>query len=335
MVSFSQDQPIIFILGAGFCVDAASEAGNPTGVQGPAKYPIVSELLKVCFAKDSLPPEKSIEDLFQECIDKNNREPIKRLYDILMEADYFITPNLKMGGSREENVYMRFLDDFPISPLITFNYDSFPEILLLSKKVWRPEDGYGVFAKTKFGFGSDQFKSSLPKNSKRLILHLHGVLCVYPDEFYIEYEPDSIYGALRERENPIYIFDPDKITHCFTPYVPIPPTDDFKYPEFRVLAPVPNKSKGLNSIFIQEVYRQAKALIGKSKMIVVIGYSFNTNDKDSYLPLLKVAVNRRILVVSPNSGSLVMRLKDEYPDINWGWKDMSFKEWVLKKYPGI
>ena len=115
---------IVFLLGAGFNVDAANEAGNPKAVQYPAKYPVVSDLLKLCFNLNSLPPNKSIEDLFQECIKGRKEEPITKFYDILMEADYFITPWLFMDERYRDNVYMRFLNDFPMSPLITFNYDS-------------------------------------------------------------------------------------------------------------------------------------------------------------------------------------------------------------------
>ena len=84
------NRPVLFLLGAGFNVDAASEAGNPIGTQAPIEYPVVSDLLKKCFHRDSIPAKKSIEDLFQDCIDEGNREPINILYDTLMEADYYI-----------------------------------------------------------------------------------------------------------------------------------------------------------------------------------------------------------------------------------------------------
>ena len=330
-----QEEPVIFLLGAGFCVDAAYEAGNPTGVERPAKYPLVHELLRLCFAKESLPPNQSIEDLFQESIDERNLEPRRILYETLMEADYYITPHLIADGSHRENVYMRFFADFPISPLLTFNYDSLPEILLLSKKAWRPEDGYGVPVRAEFKSGLAADESSFPAKSQRIIFHLHGSLCIYPDEFYTEYEPGSKYGILREKERPEYIFDPDITGHRFFPFDRIPPTQNYRYKEERVIAPVPDKAKGLDSNFIKAVYGQAIDLIHNASGIIVIGYSFNTNDRASYFPLLKAAEKKRILIVSPDAKSLVQRLKDEFPRIDWRWEAMSFKEWVINGYLGI
>jgi len=328
-------KPIIFILGAGFCMDAAAEAGNPPGIQEPVKYPSLFEFLKVCFDKNVLPPNKSIEDLFQESIDKRDRKPIKILCETLMEADYFITPQLKVDGSHRKNVYMRFLDDFPVSHLITFNYDSLPEILLLSKKVWRPEDGYGVPVRAKLKFRSSSNELSLPYKSHRVILHLHGSLCLYSDEFYTEYKQGSNYGMQRKKQKSDYIFDPDNIGKCFVPFGRISPTENYKYKEERVIAPVPNKAKGLKGEFIKNVYGQAIDLISNSRTIVVIGYSFNTNDLASYSPLLKVAAKKRVLLVSPDANSLVLRLKKEYYNIKWCCKAMSFKEWVLSDYPDL
>lgn len=67
---------IIFLLGAGFNVDAASEAGNPDEPGHSVRYPIVSELSKICFQLYTLPFGKTIEDLFQESIDKRENKPL-------------------------------------------------------------------------------------------------------------------------------------------------------------------------------------------------------------------------------------------------------------------
>jgi len=330
-----QDEPVIFLLGAGFCVDSAYEAGNPTGVECPAKYPLVHELLRLCFGQEFLPPNKSIEDLFQESIDKRNLKPRKILYETLMESDYYVTPHLMPDGSHRENVYMRFFDDFPTSTLITFNYDSLPEILLLNKKAWRPEDGYGVPVRAEFKSGLASNESSFPAKSQRIILHLHGSLCIYPDEFYTEYDPGSKYGILREKERLEYIFDPDIIGHRFFPFDRIPPTQNYRYKEERVIAPVPDKANILDNNFIKAVYSQAINLIRNANKVIVIGYSFSPNDQASYFPLLKAAENKRILIVSPDAKSSVQRLKDKSPRIDWRWEAMSFREWVINGYPGV
>ena len=102
-----------------------------------------------------------------------------------------------------------------------------------------------------------------------------------------------------------------------------------------MIAPVPDKAKGLDSNFIKAVYGQAIDLIHNASGIIVIGYSFNTNDRASYFPVLKAAEKKRILIVSPDAKSLVQRLKDLFPRIDWRWEAMSFKEWVINGYPGI
>jgi len=55
---------------------------------------------------------------------------------------------------------------------------------------------------------------------------------------------------LRFNKEPDFIFDPDKLGHCFFPFERVPPSLGFKYVEERVIAPVPNKAKGLKGEFI-------------------------------------------------------------------------------------
>ena len=116
----------IFLLGAGFNCDATSEACRkkpfPPGIK--PRYPLVNDLLKNCFEIDTLPSGKSIENLFQDSINSGNGKPLDKLYDLIMEADYYLTPLLKFDGTKADNIYMKFLYDFPDSPLLTFNYDS-------------------------------------------------------------------------------------------------------------------------------------------------------------------------------------------------------------------
>jgi hypothetical protein len=329
------DNPIVFILGAGFCVDAASEAGIPVINNRPVSYPLVSELLKLCFNLTSLPPNKSIEDLFQESIDNKEIKPRENLIYSLMEADYFLTPKLQKGGSHEKNVYMYFLDRFSKAPIITFNYDSLLEILMYSKKLWRPDDGYGVQVNASLGFGSDKFASTLPQSSNRLILHLHGTLCVYESDFSVEYPQESKEGRIRLRKKPLFRFDPDSITHCFSPYEGFPPDEAFRYPYERVIAPIPNKVTGLRNGFIKRSYRSAIELIRKAKQIIVIGYSFNSNDHASYAPLFDDITNCEVLVISPHAEALIDRMNREYANIKWCGKNCSFKDWVINGFPGV
>lgn len=314
-------ETVAFILGAGFSVDAASEAGYPAETLPifgwPARYPLVSDLLKVCFNIDILPHGKSIESLFQEQIDKGDSGPLDILYKYIMALDYHITCyRLKYD---DNNVYMRFLRHFPKSPLITFNYDSLPEILLLSDGSWSPIDGYGVPVQVE----QKTIGSPPLKESRRPILHLHGSLCVN-------------YPATLESlgRGPEFFFDPDNLGHCFShfarafrsPYI---------YVVDRAIAPVPDKAKGLKGAFIRAVYNKAMELLNAANQIIVIGYSFNQYDHTSYAKLLTAVPGKPVLLVAPCADALIERLVIEYPNILWEAECRSFKEWVYNGYPGV
>lgn len=331
----STGDSLVFLLGAGFSVDAASEAGNPLALASgrPARYPLIYELLDVCFGKDVLPSNKSIEDLFQESIDIGERQPLDTLYDLLMEADYYITPCLRRGGSHEDNAYLRFLRYFPKVPLLTFNYDSLPEILLVGERSWSPEDGYGV--SVQFQHITLRDETPYVHSSLRSVLHLHGSLCVYTSTFHIEPRQGAELEMVRFNSEPRFLFDPDALGHCFTPFERVLPAETYTYVLDRVIAPVPNKADGLKGEFIATVYRQAVDFIRTANQIVTIGYSFNPNDCTSYTPLLAAAVDKRILLVALDAVSLAERLSHEHPGIQWEAQNFSFKEWERNGYPGI
>ena len=298
-----------------------------------ARYPLVSELRDVCFGSDALPPDKPIEDLFQWSIDRGEHRPLDILYDILMEADYYITPRLRRDGTNADNAYLRFLRDFPKTALMTFNYDSLPEILLLSERSWRPEDGYGVPVQAELRPVRDE--SLVVEHSLRPMLHLHGSLCIYIATFFIDSHPSSKFDMLRLKDVPDFLFDPDTLGHCFHPFERVAPGVTYTHVGDRVIAPVPNKAEGLKGAFIESVYRRAVDLVRGASQIVAIGYSFNPNDRASYARLLAPAAGRRILVVAPDANSLVKRLRRDHPDIQWEDEALSFAEWVHDRYPGI
>lgn len=324
---------IVFLLGAGFNVDAASEAGNPKSPERLIRYPLVCELLDVCFGMDVLPTDKSIEDLFQDCIDKGRKEPLNALYQCLMEADYFITPHLTRGGDFENNIYLKFLKDFSTAPLITFNYDSLPEILLLGERLWRPEEGYGVSVQANQRPIKD--KGLFVDKSRRSVLHLHGSLCVYPATFEVQPRPKPEDDILQLKPKPDFFFDPDNLGRCFFPYDRIYPDGNYTPVIDRVIAPIPDKSKGLHGEFIKAIYMQATEFVSAADQIVVIGYSFNPNDRASYAQLLTKATGKIVLLISRNAGSLTHRLSSEHPDIQWKAESLSFKEWVNSGYTGL
>ncbi len=335
MSNTTTDGPLVFLLGAGFSIDAASEAGDPMALSSeqPARYPLAHELLNICFGMDDLPSGKSIEDLFQDCIDKGERHPLDTLYKTLMEADYCITPCLKRGGTHEDNAYRKFLKDFPKVPLLTFNYDSLPEILLLGERSWRPEDGYGVRVQAEIRPVQDE--TLIVDSSIRPVLHLHGSLCVYSATYNIERRPGSEPDMLQFKSEPDFLFDPDTLGHCFFPFDRAPTGITYTYVPDRVIAPVPNKAEGLKGEFTAAVYSQAAGFLTTASQIVAVGYSFNPNDRASYGPLLATASDRSILVVVPDADPLIERLTHEHPDIQWEAERLSFREWVSNGYPGI
>ncbi len=330
-------ETIIFLLGAGFSIDAASESGYPSGVLPvsglPARYPLVSDLLTICFNKDILPPDKSIEGLFQDSIDKGNSKPLDALYDYIMELDYYITPSLRSGGNNYNNIYIKFLRDFLKSPLITFNYDSIPEILLLGEQLWSPIDGYGLPVQTQ----QSTLRKGEPYEGKSLrpVLHLHGSVCIYPSTYYFEKQPEQDYPILKDYNEPKFLFDPDKLGHCFLPFERIPPGVTYTRPIERVIAPIPNKTEGLKGEFIEAVYRKAMEFLISAYQIIVIGYSFNPNDYASYAHLLGRMVEKPVLLIAPDAWSIIKRLAYEYPNIQWEAQSISLKEWVNKGYPGV
>ena len=121
---------MLFLLGAGFDIDANREAGpvldSYSGGRIDCGYPLVADVLKLCFGLDALPMGKSVEDLFADASRNRDYEPLKKLVDRLMEADYYIPQKLISSGT--SNSYRQFFEKFHGTHFLTFNYDSLPEI---------------------------------------------------------------------------------------------------------------------------------------------------------------------------------------------------------------
>lgn len=331
--SFVGSSPV-FILGAGFNVDAASEAGYPivpySGLK--AHYPMLGELLEPCFGIEALPPGKSIEDLFQDSFDRNDPKPFNDLCNRLMEADNYITHRIKQGGSHSSNVYTKFLEDYPESPLLTYNYDSLLEILLLANNAWCPTDGYGV--PVDVSQKTIRMGKQPAKESHRPVLHLHGSLCVYAVTFYIEELHDTGPDRLRFDRHPQFLFNPEEISSSFFPFEGVPPGLGYEHAPERVIAPIPNKATRLTAAFIKAIYARALVEIKKANQIIAIGYSFNSHDRSSYEVLLSSFYGKKVLLIAPGAIELAKRLNKEYPYIEWHAESKTFKDWVLSDYPG-
>jgi hypothetical protein len=324
----------LFLIGAGFNVDAAREScpvyGNSMYVgryQMDCGYPLVSDVARLCFGLAQVPTGKSIEGLFSEYLDREDYAPLEKLVERLMEADFRLAT--KLASSDTSNCYRKFFDRFKGANFLTFNYDSLPEVFLFRLRRWYPHDGYGLPVEVELSpLQANQFGNL---KSACLVLHLHGSFCVYTSEFEIRGNPSDSTAWLERLEGPRYAFDPDSISLCFAGYrrgmsatgrVPI---------EERVIAPIPDKAQELKQPFINATYAKACSLVRESGTLVAIGYSFNPYDRASYGPILKALCesgDRKLLVVSPQACYLAETIRAEYPSLQVTPIDKTFKAWA-------
>ncbi len=330
----------LFLIGAGFNVDATREAGRIYGnsisvglYPIDCGYPLVANVLKLCFGLDSAPSGKSVEDLFSEASQVGNYNPMERLVDRLMEADYRIAQ--KLASSESANSYRELLRRFEDAQFLTFNYDSLPEIFLTQEGRWYPEDGYGVPVATELAFGVKQLREA---KSSSLVIHLHGSACVFTIESRIVGNPVGGMAQLVHLNEPLYAFDPDSISNCFPRYARIvSPTGHLRIAE-RVIAPVPDKSEGLKEAFIRESYAKALSLVRQAGCVIALGYSFNPYDHVSYHPILEALArshDRILCLVSPQAGELAKRISAEYPDLRVRAVEKTFGKWAADSFRGL
>lgn len=326
-------QPLmLFLLGAGFDIDANRETAPVVksyyGID--ATYPLVADVLKLCFALEKTPEGKSVEDLFAEASRANDYRPMEALVDRLMGADYYIAERL--ASSRTPNSYRRFVDHFRDAQFLTFNYDSLPEIFLLKSGRWFPEDGYGVPVKTE---RASLAKPTTQVKSSSLVIHLHGSACVFTIESRIEGNFVGGVAELIRLEEPLYAFDPDSITNCFQGYGRLMSNTGRTHPGERVIAPIPDKSEDLKQAFIQKGYAAALPLIHKTGVLIAVGYSFNPYDRVSYHRILEAlgkSTERTLFIVSPQAGEVAKRISSEYPSLRVRPIGKTFGDWASRSF---
>lgn len=330
--------PLVFLLGAGFNVDAKAAAGTIRDTyerEVKCRYPLTADLLRPCFAIDTLPPDKSIEDLFAEAQARQDFSPVRKMAETLMEADYYVADALFPRDGSRENVYSRFFDRFRGCRFLTFNYDSLPEIALLRRGRWHPRDGYGVPVEVddvrRHGPASEPSEPSSP------VLHLHGSLCVYAREIDLVAQSGDLIQWIQPRRVPEFLFDPDALGLVFAPFTRQTRAIGYSYVQFRVVAPVPDKAEGLEGVFVRRMYAQAAEWLRATDLLTVIGYSFSPVDRASYSPLIRALLQqgrKRILLVTPGAASTAERLSREHPEIEWRATSMGFAQWVESGFPG-
>jgi hypothetical protein len=327
----------LFLVGAGFNIDATRQArpifGNSIHVgryEIDCSYPLVADVLRLCFELDALPTGKSVEDLFADAFQAGNCKPMEVLVERLMEADYRIAE--KLGTSESSNSYREFFKKFDGAQFLTFNYDSLPEIFLSQDGQWHPEDGYGIPVSTELAVGVEPVQNT---RSASRVIHLHGTACVYTIESDIVGNPFGGVAQLVPRVEPRYAFDPDSISHCFPRYRrAMSPTGRVPIEE-RVIAPVPDKSRGLKEAFIRQSYASALQLIHQRGCVIVIGYSFNQHDHASYAPLLDALTqtpDRMLVLVSPQARELANKVSMQYPELKVHSVEKTFGQWAADSF---
>jgi hypothetical protein len=324
-----------FILGAGFNADATAEAG-PLFAEGlyrgryqiDCSYPLVNDTIQLCFGPKTTCA--SVEHLFSEALERGDYEPIRKLAERLRYADFRIANAL--ASDENANSYQTFFRAFSDSKFLTFNYDSLPETLLFRQGCWYPRDGYGLEVRASLGPSAGEYAN---KKSVALVLHLHGSLSIRTSEYEIQRERGHETPLLTELDEPLYGFDPSSISGTFAPFNRDVGADDV---EDRIIAPVPDKSSGLNQAFIRETYTNALFLARNSDVIIAIGYSFNPHDRASYQPLLHAleeSNGRRLVVVSPDAEAVASTLRQNFPALRIEPLVSTFKQWVEASFPGL
>jgi hypothetical protein len=330
-----------FILGAGFNVNAAEEAGPVIGESSydrrfriACPYPLVGDTLTLCFEMHSIPNGKSIEDLFSEWIERKDYSPLDRLLDRLRDADHFIAKPIAFED--RSNCYRRFFTTFAHSDFLTFNYDALAETVLYRLGYWFPHDGYGVPVRA---IPNSLAPVEFPdQESSAHVLHLHGSRYIRTSEWVAPaLQRGQTTAWMSLRNEPLYTFDPSDIAANFrSSFRGVNGGPDFNE---RIIAPVPNKSDGLKQQrFIRDTYAKAEAALRGSDIVVAIGYSFNSHDRASYRSLLTAlggTRDRKLLIVSPEAVTIAKAIRLEFPNLSVQPLDATFKQWVCASFPGM
>ena len=233
----------VFLLGAGFNRDAKRHAGkiiSPYCGEIDCDYPLVGDLARDCFGKNSLDETETIEELFATAIREGDPKPMERLSNKLMEADHYIAERLLLSDTKPSNPYAVFFARFKDCHFLAFNYDSLPEIFLVHHKVWYPHDGYGIPVYGELDpLANEDVRTDIRcRQSSSNVLHLHGSLCIYTRSFDLTREVGNSTLWVVLKENPEYIFDSDSIRDMFFPYKRPPPGPSYQRLDERVVAPV-------------------------------------------------------------------------------------------------
>jgi len=312
----------VFIIGAGFNADAQKYIHT---INQMVSYPLIGDLAKKCFGLDRIQEGTSIEALFQKAIDDDKPDPLGKLCDAIMVADHYLT------DFNENSIYQKFIRAFPDSNFISFNYDAFLEILLLKCEEWRPEDGFGLPVEVEFSRDPSSF--GIPRRSRRFVLHLHGSLYVYTQEFSSSPPDQGGIEWMKMLPEPIYLFDPDCVVSRFSPFERVPPNFGYVHVYDRIIAPVPNKASSNKNPFVKKSFEKAIELLSSARAVIAIGYSFNPADEASYKILLSTLKKQKkaLTIINPQAREIAGRLSDRF-NIECRPIQCSFFDWAQRSF---
>lgn len=138
------------------------------------------------------------------------------------------------------------------------------------------------------------------------------------------------------RPSPEFRWHPHSNSALFSRY-PETTSYDLQYdggPANRIIAPIPDKSKGLEGVFMKAVNEKAKETARLANHIVAIGYSFNVHDRKSYEPILKALATRiRLTIISPDAEQSAERLRTEFKNLEVVARASTFKQWADTSFP--
>ena len=196
----------------------------------------------------------------------------------------------------------------PGDTVVTFNYDTSVERVLLELGKWSPSDGYGerlVFQKSRYDKATVAFTDSQVK-----VLHLHGAVGWYRKPSVRQDFPMETGGAIPpEARTPAPIetkisIDPIVlrdfgILSAVDASMPERPPDEYQillHPSF--LKDYAGEENG-NPVFIR-MWRMAAEALRSANRVVIIGYSLPPADSAAWTLLLASCDAARTTVVNPD-----------------------------------
>jgi hypothetical protein len=317
----------VFLFGAGF-----SAVGNQYYEKPPHKrYPLAADLAAECF-ETSANLGQGVEEAFAQVIKDRNKDPIKKLCNVIQTADHFLGAKAAADSS---SVFRRLIQRFPqANRYLTFNYDCLLELVLFREKRWIPTDGFGIPVEVSLAHLRDG-SSVLQQTSKVQVLHLHGSFCYYAVEFSTVPDKNNPNIGWLQFKAPRFIFNADILVPRFFPYQKGGLDLGYRPPWERIIAPVPDKAEELENAYVQEIYRRAEEALSSADVLIAIGYSFARTDNSSYNRLLKTLSQRQgqVVVVCPIARDIVERLSTEHPRCLWHPLELTLEAWANQGFP--